>query len=299
MGERAGTLGGRLSRLFSRSEANPAAPAGRERGRTRGRKEPEQSRSLDRPKQRNLVPRRGQSCPDLPGSSRKAGKRSRSEADLRRRSLSRWLASLWHLAAPRSPSKPAQPLGRLQRPAVGSTSDLASHARCAPRDHPAPESPTSPEVEGRPVLGSARGTAGPLGGAGVGDSRAGPGSRAARLLPGDSAPSRGALPPPGAPAGARAGARTGARRVRTGARSGRGLGPGTPEQPVLPSPRQSAVSVEAFSSPLTPGLGLEPSGLPPSRSLKTVGRPEAGPTGAPCPAPSGAGGLVGLVTRRG
>ncbi|XP_027631944.1 beta/gamma crystallin domain-containing protein 2 [Tupaia chinensis] len=88
----------------------------------------------------------GQSCPDLaqgqdgPSSvGLKARAQSRSEWDLRVRSR----GGFWIWKQRHDPGGPTQCLGRLQRPAVGSASDLASHAS------PWPESlvPTGPLAE--------------------------------------------------------------------------------------------------------------------------------------------------------
>ncbi|XP_043765278.1 beta/gamma crystallin domain-containing protein 2 isoform X2 [Cervus elaphus] len=114
MAERRGGLGARLARRLAGLRVR------RER---KGKRTPEEARSRDRPWG-------GQSCPDLAqgqGStskvSLKAQAQSRSELDLRAGSLGSWLWKRRHSAG-----GPAEPLGRLQRPAVGSASDLANYA---------------------------------------------------------------------------------------------------------------------------------------------------------------------------
>ncbi|KAF6108103.1 crystallin beta-gamma domain containing 2 [Phyllostomus discolor] len=89
----------------------------------RGKQTPEEARARDRPWG-------GQSCPDLAQGqsntnnvSLKTQAKSRSEWDLQDGSRGPWLWKRRH-----SSGGPAQPLGRLQRPAVGSASDMANYA---------------------------------------------------------------------------------------------------------------------------------------------------------------------------
>ncbi|XP_045402513.1 collagen alpha-1(I) chain-like [Lemur catta] len=119
MAERRGGLGARLVRLLA------GLGVRRER---RGKETSEEATSGDRPWS-------GQSCPDLAqgqGStsnvSLKARAQSASEGDLRASSH----GGFWIWKRQRISGGPAQPLGRLQRPAVGSASDLASHASVGP-----------------------------------------------------------------------------------------------------------------------------------------------------------------------
>ncbi|KAM7098211.1 beta/gamma crystallin domain-containing protein 2 isoform 2-T2 [Molossus nigricans] len=112
MAERREGLGTRLARRLARLGVH------RER---RGKRTPEESRARDRPWG-------GQSCPDLAqgqGStndvSLKTQAQSCSEWDLHKGSHGSWLWKRRH-----SSGGLAQPLGRLQRPAVGSASDMAS-----------------------------------------------------------------------------------------------------------------------------------------------------------------------------
>ncbi|XP_072606776.1 beta/gamma crystallin domain-containing protein 2 isoform X1 [Vulpes vulpes] len=114
MAERHGGLGARLARRLAR------LGLWRER---RGKRTPEEARARDRPWG-------GQSCPDLAqglGStsnvSLQAQSRSCSEWDLQAGSRGSWLWKRRHTSG-----ESTQPLGRLQRPAVGSASDLANYA---------------------------------------------------------------------------------------------------------------------------------------------------------------------------
>ncbi|XP_036770752.2 beta/gamma crystallin domain-containing protein 2 isoform X1 [Manis pentadactyla] len=114
MTERHGGLGTRLARRLARLRV------WRERG---GKRTPEEARARDRPLS-------GQSCPDLAhgqGStsdvSLKAQAQSYSEWDLQAGSRGSWLWKRQH-----SSGGPSQLLGRLQRPTVGSASDLANYA---------------------------------------------------------------------------------------------------------------------------------------------------------------------------
>ncbi|XDA73163.1 hypothetical protein R6Z07F_003442 [Ovis aries] len=139
MAERRGGLGARLARRLA------GLGVRRER---KGKRTPEEARSRDRP-------RGGQSCPDLAqgqGStskvSLKAQAQSRSELDLRAGSLGSWLWKRRH-----SSGGLVEPLGRLQRPAVGSASDLANHASMGP------ESLAPAVTSGEPA--GARGPSGP------------------------------------------------------------------------------------------------------------------------------------------
>ncbi|KAK2488866.1 hypothetical protein MC885_010038 [Smutsia gigantea] len=114
MTERRGGLGTRLARRLARLRV------WRERG---GKRTPEEARARDSPLS-------GQSCPTLAHSqgsnsdvSLKAQAQSCSEWDLRAGSRGSWLWKRQH-----SSGGPFQLLGRLQRPAVGSASDLANYA---------------------------------------------------------------------------------------------------------------------------------------------------------------------------
>ncbi|XP_058160040.1 beta/gamma crystallin domain-containing protein 2 [Dasypus novemcinctus] len=116
MAKRRGSLGSRLARLRARLGG---------RSEPRGKKTPEEAAARDRPWG-------GQSCPDLAqGSpsnvSLQAQVQSCSEWDLQAGSRGSWLWKRRH-----SSGDPTQPLGRLQRPAVGSASDLASAASMGP-----------------------------------------------------------------------------------------------------------------------------------------------------------------------
>ncbi|XP_004426185.2 PREDICTED: absent in melanoma 1-like protein [Ceratotherium simum simum] len=118
MAERRGGLGARLARRLA------GLGVRRER---REKRTPEEARARDRPWG-------GQSCPDLAqgqGStssvSLKAQAQSRSDWDLRAGSRGSWFWKRRH-----SSGGPTQPLGRLQRPAVGSASDLANYASVGP-----------------------------------------------------------------------------------------------------------------------------------------------------------------------
>ncbi|XP_063091884.1 beta/gamma crystallin domain-containing protein 2 isoform X2 [Cavia porcellus] len=121
MTERRGGLGARLARLLA------GLGARRER---RGKATSEEAKPRDRPWG-------GQSCPDLAqgqGSTSdvrlKVQAQSHSEWDLRVRSQ----GGIWSGKPQQLSGRPAQPLGRLQRPAVGSASDLANYASVAPKD---------------------------------------------------------------------------------------------------------------------------------------------------------------------
>nr|XP_015095643.2 beta/gamma crystallin domain-containing protein 2 isoform X3 [Vicugna pacos] len=118
MAEGRGGLGARLARHLARLGA---------RRKRKGKRTPEEARSQDRPWG-------GQSCPDLAqgqGStsnvSLKAQVQSLSEWDIQAGSCGSWLWKRRH-----SSGGPAEPLGRLQRPAVGSASDLARYASMGP-----------------------------------------------------------------------------------------------------------------------------------------------------------------------
>ncbi|XP_042852589.1 beta/gamma crystallin domain-containing protein 2 isoform X1 [Panthera tigris] len=118
MAERHGGLGARLARRLA------GLGLGRKR---RGKRTPEEARARHRPWG-------GQSCPDLAqglGStnnvSLKAQSQSCSEWDLQAGSCGSWLWKRRH-----SSGGTTQPLGRLQRPAVGSASDLANCASVGP-----------------------------------------------------------------------------------------------------------------------------------------------------------------------
>ncbi|XP_007178770.2 beta/gamma crystallin domain-containing protein 2 [Balaenoptera acutorostrata] len=118
MAERRGGLGARLARRLARLGL---------RRECKRKPIPEEARSWDRPWG-------GQSCPDLAqgqGStsrvSLKAQAQSLSELDLWAGSRGSWLWKQRH-----SSGRSAEPLGRLQRPAVGSASDLANYASVGP-----------------------------------------------------------------------------------------------------------------------------------------------------------------------
>ncbi|XP_013375077.1 PREDICTED: absent in melanoma 1-like protein isoform X2 [Chinchilla lanigera] len=121
MTERRGGLGARLARLLA------GLGARRER---RGKETSEEAGPRDRPWG-------GQSCPDLAqgqGSTSdvrlKVQAQSQSEWDLRVGSH----GGFWSGKRRHPSRRPAQPLGRLQRPAVGSASDLANYTSVTPGD---------------------------------------------------------------------------------------------------------------------------------------------------------------------
>ncbi|KAM6216966.1 uncharacterized protein ACDL77_003745 [Rhynchocyon petersi] len=118
MAKRRGGLGARLARLMARLGG---------RREQKGKQTPEDAGAQDRPWG-------GQSCPDLAQGSRsdlslKVQTQSRSEWDLRAGGHGSWLWKRRH-----SSGEPAQALGRLQRPAVGSASDLAMYASLGPEN---------------------------------------------------------------------------------------------------------------------------------------------------------------------
>uniref|UniRef100_A0A8C3W774 Crystallin beta-gamma domain containing 2 n=1 Tax=Catagonus wagneri TaxID=51154 RepID=A0A8C3W774_9CETA len=118
MAERRRGLGARLARGLA------VLGVRRER---KGKRTSEEARSRDRPWG-------GQSCPDLAQSqgstsnvSLKAQAQSRSEWDIQAGSRGSWLWKRGH-----STGGSTEPLGRLQRPAVGSASDLANYVSAGP-----------------------------------------------------------------------------------------------------------------------------------------------------------------------
>uniref|UniRef100_A0A4X1VN31 Beta/gamma crystallin 'Greek key' domain-containing protein n=1 Tax=Sus scrofa TaxID=9823 RepID=A0A4X1VN31_PIG len=118
MAERRWGLGARLARRL------PVLGVRRDR---KGKRTPEKATSQDRPWG-------GRSCPDLAQSqgsasnvSLEAQAQSGSEWDLWAGSRGSWLWKRGH-----SSGGSAEPLGRLQRPAVGSASDLANYASAGP-----------------------------------------------------------------------------------------------------------------------------------------------------------------------
>ncbi|XP_021118774.1 absent in melanoma 1-like protein isoform X1 [Heterocephalus glaber] len=121
MTEQRGGLGARLACLLARLGAR------RER---RGKETSEEARPRDRPWS-------GQSCPDL---AQGQGSTGDARLKVQAQSHSEWdlqvgiRGGFWSQKRQHPSGRPAQPLGRLQRPAVGSNSDLVNYASVASED---------------------------------------------------------------------------------------------------------------------------------------------------------------------